>query len=313
MSSRLARLGASVDPILTRFAVGYKDEAFIAKKVLPVVPVLAHSGTYYTFGKEGFYLYDTERALRANANKANWEPSSATFTCERHAFETSLDYEELEQARRYGGAQVLKLEQRSTKFTQMILERRLEKKVADIVFSATYYASGNKVTLSGDDQWSSANSDPIGQVETGIKAARADMFVEPNTLVLGYNPYWALSTHAQLMAKLSDNVTKRMRLTPQQIADVLQIERVIVGKSGYATDAGVFTDLWGDFAALVYTPPDPEMIDGTTPHSVIIEQTGWPKVRAYDNKKTRDYETERKYVVKNVSTSFGYLIADTVA
>lgn len=313
MAGRLAQLGASVDPILTTFAVGYKDSQFIAKQIIPTVRVLTHSGTFYTLGKEGFYLYDTERALRANANKANFEFSSDTYTCERHAFETSLDYEEINEAQKYGGNRVLQMERRATKFTQMILERKLEKKVADIVFSATYYASGNKVTLTGDDQWSSANSDPLGQIETAIKAARADMFIEPNELVLGYDSYWALATHAQIKAMVSDNKDKQIRLTGEDLAALLKIEKVVIGKSGYATDAGVWTDLWTDSAALLYNPPDSEMIDGTTPHSIIVEEEGYPKVRTYDQKKVRDYETERKYVIKNISTSYGYLISDCVA
>jgi len=313
MASRLETLGAQVDPILTSFAIGYKSVDFIARKVCPIITSINDSGALFSFGKEGFHLYDTERALRANAKKADYAISRDTFALAEHAFETSLDYRELAKAREIGAAQVLQLEKRSMNFTQMILERKLEYTVANIVLSGTYYASGNKVTLTGDDQWSSANSDPVGQIKTGIKAARADMGVEPNTLILGYDAYWELSEHAQLKSMMTDMKDKPMRITAPDLASLLRLDNVYVGKSNYSTDAGVFTDLWTDSAALVYIPPDPEMVEGTTPHTVIIELAGYPVGRQYPEKKVVSYETTRYYQVKNISTSFGYLIGDCVA
>jgi len=85
---------------------------------------------------------------------------------------------------------------------------------------------------------------------------------------------------------------------------------VLVGKAVYSTDAGVFTDIWTDNAALVYTPDKGEMVEGTTPHTVLIEEEGYPEVRSYDEKDVKSYRTTRKYVVKNISTSYGYLIVD---
>jgi hypothetical protein len=75
----------------------------------------------------------------------------------------------------------------------------------------------------------------------------------------------------------------------------------------------VFTDLWGDYAALVYLPENMEMPEGTTPHTVIIEEEGYPEVKTYDDKKVRLYEVTRKYQVKQIDNTFGYLICDTTA
>jgi hypothetical protein len=310
MASRLETLRGQVDPILTQFAIGYKSADLIAEQVCPVVDVYVDGGTIVTFGKEGFYLYDTERALRANAKKADFVVGKDTYQVAENAFETSLDYDELDAATSVGADAVMKLEQRSVQFTQLALARRLEYTVANIVLSGTYYASGNKVTLTGDDKWSSANSDPLGQIKTGIKAARADMGIEPNTLVLGYDAYWELAAHAQIKAMFSDNKDKEIVLRAEDIAALLRLQRVIVGKSNYSTDAGVFTDLWTDSAALIYLPPPAELVEGTTPHTVIFRRAGYPIVRTYNEKKVRSYETTRKHQVKNISTSNGYLIED---
>jgi len=319
MAGRLAQLRAETDPILTKFAVGYRPVQGIARLVAPVIKADRESGTFFKFGKEGFYIYDTERALRANAKKADYHLTNDTFLCTEHAIETSLDYKELDQAAKYGASRVLQLEKRSINFTQRILEVELEKAVADIVFSTTYYATGNKTTLTGGNQWNEyATSDPVGDVATGRIAARADMGIEPNTMVIGYTAWEKLRFHPALLENLK--YSQKGIVTEDLAAQLLGVDRIIVGKKVYSTDAGVFTDLWNDSVALIYVPTDnngnvmgEEAVEGTTPHTVIIEEMGYPEVRTYDEKKVRSYETTRKYQVKNVSTSYGYLILDTVA
>ena len=313
MANRESTLRGQLSPLLTKFAVGYSTPAnLIAKKVAPVISSLTNSGTLFSFGKEGFMLYDTERTLRANANRVEFAVGSDTYLTAEHAIETALDYDEIKQAEKFGQARILQLERRAVGFTQQILETELEKAVADIVFSATYYASGNKETLSGTDQWSHASSNPITKIKEAKKAARADMGVEPNTLILGYDTYYALASNPTIKAMVSGNKDKELVLGDADLARLLKFKSVIVGEKTYSTDAGVFTDIWTDNAAMIYLPAPGELAEGTTPHTVIIEEAGYPAVKVYDEKKVRSYETTRKYVVKNINTSFGYLFSDCV-
>ena len=312
MANRLTTIQGSVNPILSQFAKGYKSGERIAKLVAPVIRSYTESGTYYIFGKEGMRIIDTERALRAMSKQTDFEIDSTTYRCEEHALHTPLDYKEIEAAQKYGASAVLSLETRAINFVQNLLEIELEKAVADIVFDSTYF-SGNNTTLTGDDQWSSANSDPLGQIKTGIQAARADMGIEPNTLILGYTAYWALAMHAQIKAMVTDSVNKPITVTAPDLANLLRLKNVFVGQAAYTTDAGVFTDLWTDSAALIYLPENMEMPEGTTPHTVIIEEEGYPEVKTFDDKKVRLYEVTRKYDIVNIDNTFGYLIEDTVA
>jgi len=311
MASRNKQIQGETNPILTKFATGYKPVQGIAHLVAPTVPSIKESGTLFSFGKEGFMVYDSERALRAATKKIDFHLSKETFRCEEHALESSLDYEEIDIAAKYGPKEVLNLEKRAVQLTQQALQTELEKAVADIMFSATYYASGNKVTLTSGDKFSDFdNSDPMGVVDTGMIAARADMGVEPNTGVIGYTAWKTLRKHPQLIDKIKYSM--KGNLTPDLVAEIFGLEKLIVGKGVYSSDAGVFTDIWGDYFALIYVPPKSEMPEGTTPHTIVLEQTGFPRVKTYLSKKTKDYETTRKYQVKNVSTSNGYLISDMV-
>jgi len=311
MPSRNKQIQASLDPVLTNFAVGYRRQDLIFRLVAPVLDPLTESGKIFSFGKGGFKIHDSKRALRT---KIKVKPTDAltttSFRCEEESLKEYLDDEELKAAETYGHAQILKLEQRLVNALQSSLEIGIEKAVADYLFGASYYASGNKLTLSGTDQWTdTANSDPVGQLDTGKAAARADMGVEPNTLVLGYTSFNSLKRHPQIIEKIKYSM--KAVITADLLAELLDLKNVIVGKAVYASDAGVFTDLWTDSAALIYVPENMEQAEGTTPHTVVLEQKGFPQVlRFAPEELVFPFAVRRKYDVINVDTSFGYLLSD---
>lgn len=318
MTGRLATLQAQVDPILTQFAVGFNPpNNLIGRRVAPVVRVLRESGTFYTLGKEGLQIYNTERALRADPKRIDWEPSKDTFRCAEHALETMYDNEELDAARKYGAAEILRMEQKAVMLTQTPLELELEKGVADIVFAAANYATGNKATLSGTDQWVASGggpgstSDPIGDIRTGIDAARADMGRRPNTLAFGYDAWQSLIDHPDFLERIK--YSQRAIVNEELVASIFSMSNILVGESVYSSDGTTFTDLWGDNVAFVYTPAAGEMVEGTTPHTVVFEEAGFPKVKTYMDAYRKYYSTQRKYQVKNINTSYGYLLSDVKA
>lgn len=318
MANRLSALRAQVDPILTTFAAGFNPpQNLIGRQVAPMVRTMTEAGTYYTFGKEGLQVYSSERALRANPNRIDWEPSKATFLCVEHALETMYDFEELDQAAKIGAQRVLMMEQRAIQLVQNPLELEMEKAIADTVLSGTYYATGNKATLTGNDQWMQSDgsegstSNPIGDIRDGIDAARNDMGRRPNTMVMGYDAWRALRDHSQMIERIK--YSQRGIATTQLVAEIFNLRNVFVGESVYSADGSTFTDLWGDNVALLYIPETGEMVEGTTPHTVVFEQEGFPKVQTYADAYRKFYAVQRKYQVKNINTSYGYLLLDVKA
>jgi hypothetical protein len=317
MAGRLSALRAQVDPILTTFAAGYNPPAnLIARRVAPVVPTMVEAGTFYKFGKEGFKIYNSERALRANPARIDWTPSKDTFLCVEHALETQYDHQELEQAAAIGAERVLMMEQRAVQLVQNALENEFEKAVADTLFAAANYAAGNKTTLSGTSQWLTASgegsaSDPVKDIRDAIDAARDTMGRRPNTLVLGYDAWRALRDHSKMIERIK--YSERAVLTPEIVAQVFDLQNVIVGEANYVNDSGSFVDLWGDNAALIYLPAPGELVEGTTPHTVTFELEGFPRVLTYDDAYRRTYGVQRKYDVKLIDNTYGFLIADVKA
>ena len=310
MGSRNRAIAGETNPILSTFAIGFQNPRFIGNLVCPPVPVLKEAGTYFVLGKEGFYLYDTERALRAQAKRIDFFPSKAKFLCAEHALETALDYKEIDIAEKFGANQVLKLKKRVLSIAENALATDKEKTIADILFSGTYYAVGNKKALTLTECWSeAATSTPINDIRTGKKAARADMGIEPNTLVLGYASYDLLRNHPTVTSKIRNS--KNTFVTGDDLKEILDFANVIVGSSVYSTDAGVFTDLWTDNVALIYLPGKGEIVEGVPVHTVQFNELGYPQVKEYLMKKTIDIEETHKFQIKNISTSYGYLITNT--
>jgi hypothetical protein len=229
---------------------------------------------------------------------------------------TEYDHQELDEARAIGGDVVLRMEQKAVQLTQMPLDLEFEKEVADSVFAAANYATGNKLTLSGNDQWKASGgsqgstSDPIGNIEDGIDAARDDMGRRPNTIVFGYDAWKAFKHHQDILDRIK--YSERGVITPEIVASIFDFrpENVLIGEPVYSADGSTFTNLWTDNVGLLYVPQGNELVEGSTPHTVVFRQEGFPKVLTYQDAYRKYYDTQKKWQVKNINTSYGYLLVD---
>lgn len=310
--SRIDKITGETNPVLSKIATGYKNASFIANKVAPGVESLTQSGTVMQYGKEGFKLYNTERALRAAAQKMDFEVDNFTYQCAEHALETSLDYKEIDEAEKYGTNKVIQLKTRALRIVQQALRTEYENNVANSLFNTDNFASGNKVGLTDTDCWDDQdNSTPVSDINTGKEAARDDIGIYPNTIVLGARSFRLLKEHPNIKDRIKN--TKNTYVTGEDLKQILDFENVLVGTAVYADDDGAFTDIWGDYAALIYLPTQGEIAEGVPLHTITINETGYPEVKEYPNKKTLDIEETLKYVVKKISTSNGYLISNTEA
>ncbi|MBX3588788.1 MAG: hypothetical protein KF796_19320 [Ramlibacter sp.] len=299
-----------VDPVLTNLAIGYSNNEYVAETLFPLVPVDAERSKLPIFGKEAFRLYNTERALRARSNTISPEGiTSMDLVTDEHDLEYPIDYrEEAESA--------FPLESHATHVVMQGLQLGREKKCADMAQNAANYGASNKITLSGTSQFTHASSDPISVIETGKEAVRAKIGKRPNTMVIGAAALRPLKFHSVLVDKIKYVQKGMVRL--EQMRDLFEIENIVVGEAIYSTDAGVFTDVWGDNIILAYVPKKKSDVErevmepsyGYTPRrngkllvdKHVVSGGKIEMVRATDN--------YRPYIV---GADAGYLISDTNA
>ena len=248
MTPAQARL---VDPVLSTVAQGYQNNEMVASYLFPQVPVNLRAGNIITFGKEGFMLYSTQRAPGENTKRVRFGYAGSAYSLVDYSLEGLVPVEVEQEAMAGPG---IDLGAGAINEVSAIMALRLEKQSADIARTAGSYQAANKVTLSGTDQWSDfgATSDPIDDVEAAKEAIRAATGKRPNTMVMGAVVMAKLRQHPKIVDRIK--YTGRDVATPELLASLFGVGRVVAGDAIYSNDAGTaFTDVWGKDVVLAYT------------------------------------------------------------
>lgn len=241
-----------VDPVLTEVARGYSNPAFVGSGLFPYVPVGVRGGKIVQFGKEAFRLYNTARAPGAQVAVAQFGYSGLNYALNDHAIAGLVPIEHLEDASVVPG---MDLGSAAVLFAKNSINLRLEVEQAAIARTAASYAVGNKATLSGTSQWSHASSFPIQAIEDAKEAIRLQVGVRPNTLVIGAKVFAALKQHATIVDRIK--YTSREVATPELLASLFGLDRVLVGDAVSQDADGNMQDVWGKDAILAYTNTAP--------------------------------------------------------
>ena len=299
-----------VDPVLTNLSVGYSNADLVGDVLFPFVPVDKEGGKIPKFGKEAFKIYNTERALRAKSNRINPEDvDSVTVSLDEHDLEYPIDYRESDEA-------AFPLEAHATHVVTEGIRLRHEKKVADLAQNTANYAASNKIVLAGTSRFTDkANSDPIGVFEDGKEAVRGKIGKYPNTAVIGAASWKAIKQHPQFLERIKYSM--KGVLTVELLKEILEVERIVVGRAVYSSDTGTFGDLWGDNIVLAYVAPNRSGAE-RTPYEpsfgYTLRKKGMPQI----DKRTEDGKLELvrntdNFGVYLLGAEAGFLIADTNA
>jgi len=243
-----------IDPLLTKLSVAYKNAEYIAEQILPVLPTTKVTGMYYVYDKENLRTSQSLRGMGSPANEVGYGVSKSTpFVCLDHALKELVPNELKEQAETPMNPEV--------DATENVTEKLLVEREQAL---ATYMASSsnltNYTTLSGTSQWSDyENSDPIGDIETGIESVRSKVLHAANTLVLGQQAWNKLKHHPDLIERIKYGGFGKM--STQALADLLDLDKVIIGSAGYESakegQASSLSYIWGKHAWLIYVPKRP--------------------------------------------------------
>lgn len=245
MSKHMSEL-AVVDPVLTTKAYGYKNSALVGEALFPIVIVEKLTGAVPTFGKERFMEYETARAPGAASNRKPITPEGTlSISLKEHDIEEAIDWTQNVQA--MFPRQVI-----AAKNAQTIIMMRHERRTAALARGYSSYPSGSKVTLTSTNQWTDSGSKPLTQIETGKEAIRSKIGVLPNVMIIGHDSWRVLKYHSQLVD--SFKYSELGLMTIEHLKDAIDIPNIFVGGAQTASDAGVFSSIWGDDVIMAYIP-----------------------------------------------------------
>jgi hypothetical protein len=199
---------------------------------------------------------------------------------------------------------------RATQHVMSKVLRRREQRVAAIVGNSANFGYSNAYS-SGSTQWSHVDSTPLKDLLDYLDKP----FIRPNALVMGRAVWTALSQHPKLLANAATNV----RITRQMLADMLEIQEVIVG-DGWVNSAkegqtASKTRIWGKICAGIYKGPVGLEANGTWGYTAqfgsrvagtIID----PDIGIFGGLRVRAGESVREVVP---GKEFGFLFTNVVA
>jgi hypothetical protein len=210
-----------VDPALTGIVIAYRNPALIADEVCPRVMV---NGSKFKYLKhklaDGFTVPDTKVGRKSRPNQVEFSATEETSAVQDYGLEDAVPQEDIDNA----PSNYDPLGRAAEGIADLIaLDREI--RVSNLLFSAANYTY--KSTLSGDSQFSSANSTPIKT----ILAALEDMIVRANVLVFGQSAWTQFRQNPEIVSAVLGNSGTKGVVTKEQVAALFEVDRIVVGKS----------------------------------------------------------------------------------
>lgn len=305
---------------LTNISTAYiqKEENYIASKVFPVVPVDHQSNVYYTYTKADWFR--DEAQLRKGGTESagsGYGLSTASYNCLTYAVHKDIDDQT-----RANSDSMLSPDRDATEFvTQRLLMRQEIQWMADY-FTTSIWGTDKSVAATWDDYTSST---PLEDVDTGISTILSNTGFRANTLVVGWNVYKRLRRHPHIVDLLKyTNAGQAMNPTPQLIAQVMGVDRVLVSQgiknTGLEGETAAYSFIAGNSALLCYTTNAPSLMSPTAGYIFMWKDVSQGLGSTVGIKKFRmeqiasdRVEGQISFTDKVVGTDLGYFFGSVVA
>ena len=241
-----------IDPALTAIAVAYRNPGYVADAVLPRVLVDKQRFSFLSYSSDTmFNVPDTRVGRRSKPNEVTLEATETTDSTEDYALDGGVPRADEDNAdSRYDplGNEVM--------FLQELIALDRERRVANLVHSLNTYDSSLRTTLSGTSQFSDfTNSDPLNAILTALDLP----LMRPNQMVLSQDGWTKLRIHPKIVEAVKGTGAKSGTATREQVAELLEIEEIIVGQARANTakrgQTPTISRLWGKHIALLYKAP----------------------------------------------------------
>ena len=244
-----------IDYTLTNVSVAYMNEAFIAESVAPVVPVNLKSNKYWVYGKERFRRKVTSREPGSSPRETGWSLSTDSYFCQGHSLRGWYPWEGPSAA---DGAIDLDIDTTENTTEQVLLAQEM-----DLV--DTLSGGLTNVDLSNDSgnfQFDNPDVDPIAYLDKKKETIQKAIGKKPNAIAIGQPAFRGLRNNKNVIYRVFGTTAPTNPLiTPQMMAEKLDVAEVLVGEAMYDTvNEGQTSSLdyiWGQVMCLFYKEPQP--------------------------------------------------------
>lgn len=241
-----------IDPVRTGISLAYRNEEMIADVVLPVAtPVARKEFTYLEFPiGEQLTIPDTKMGRRSEANTIELSATEQSSKVGDYALSDLVPNDDVTNAPE--GYDPLN---HATEVVTDLMMLDREVRTAGLVFNAGTYGAANKVQLAGATQYSHPDADPFQSIWDALDIP----LMRPNLVVFGQQVWNKAATHPKLIAKLYGSASTRGKARLADLAEELEVARIIVGKARVNTAKKgqdvALSRAWGKHVALLHVNP----------------------------------------------------------
>lgn len=233
---------------------------FIASQVFPNVPVEKQSDRYYTYTQNDWFRDEAQvRGESSESVGSGYNISTDTYNCDVWAI-----HKDVADKIRANADAGINVDRDATEFVTQRLLIRKERQWATDYFTTSVWDTD---VVGGVDftVWSTyATSTPITDIQLGVDTVLANTGFMPNTLVLGWEVFSQLKNHPDIRDRINPTGLDRLATTQAIMAQVLDIERLVVAKAVYATnvegETAAYSFVHGKNALLCYSQPNPGLL-----------------------------------------------------
>jgi len=305
-----------VDSILTSVSVAYMQQSrnFIAPNVFPIIPVDKQSDKYFIYDKNAFMRDEAKkRAPNDESEGGGYALSTDSYYADVYAYHTDVSDQLLNNA-----DAPLNPEADGARFVMDKMLLAMERKwMADFFVTAVWGTSATPGTL-----WSDVTSDPITDIDTAKETILTNTGMDPNTLVLSYQVMRQLKNHPDIVDRVK--YTSSDVITPQLLARLFEVDRVLVTRASYASniegETAAYSLVAGKHALLCYVPSSPGLLTPAAGYTYLWrpQSQGTPSAVSTSRipmplKKSTRIETEMAWDNKITGSDLGYFFDGAVA
>jgi len=259
--------------LLEQVSLAYRNEFYIASEILPEIRVTAYKGDIREYSRDDWNRVQADvRGENSRGPRGGFGVTEQGYECVEYSM--SADVTDKDRRSASGGDDPDEATTEWCTDQNLLLQEWLTAQVVFPASGATSYATGNYQTLATTNRWSDAAADILGQFIAARAIAEPKFGRTLNTLVLGINTSRYMRNHPQFASYNAAGV--RVQASLQQVMDLVEVERILIGRATRTTSqegaaADTYTNIWGDHAALVYTPPTPGLLTPTFGYTLVDE------------------------------------------
>lgn len=225
---------------LTAYVQGYENQDFMGCYLSPMTGVEFRGGVYVKFDRSLFKLYDDSRAPGAPYRAIESGYEGKPYSLKSKGLSYSIPIEQWNEAKQSTNVDLGMMASNLLTEAEMLA---LESEQAALFTNSALYNANNTEALSGSSQWSDASSTPSADVRRWKAAVGSQIGKDPNVLLMSYSVFQQISEHPTIVDRIKH--TSRDSVTAEMLAQLWDLEKVLVGRAIIDTGDGTTDYVWG--------------------------------------------------------------------